>query len=402
MLSLGESKKLRSVLLILPRMEVGGGEVVALQVVRGLLGQGIEVALLVVIAGGPMEKEIPSGVRIHRVLNSPKSASRQNPLHVVTAVLNQLPKLFRLAHRYDLILASGEFGGSLYLGTLLSLATRRPLVGWAHGEVFKMTALESTVKWRGAIHRRLLRYCYPLARRILAVSYQTRNDLMAHIPNIEDKIRVVYAPVLIDRVLRQAEEPLPPEFEPWFDLPVVAGFGRHEWRKGFDVLIRAHAVLKCRGVRHRLLIIGPEGPATEALRTLVWELGVEDGVKLSGYVPNPFPLIKASSVFAFPSRSEGFGVALVEAMALGKPVVVSEAAGGAVDVVDRGRYGLLVPPEDPAALAVALERLLCSPEEQAYWEKRAFERSQFFTLDKFIERLMAVLEEVCGESGRAD
>lgn len=397
MLRWSESKKLRSVLMILPRMEMGGGEVLALQVIRGLLQWGVEVDLLVVIAGGPMEREIPSGVRVHCVLRSPKSGSLQNPLCLVTAVVSQLPKLFGLAHRHNLILALGEFGGSLYLGIILSLIARRPLVGWALGEVFKMTSIENTVKWRGVIHRRLLRHCYPLACRILAVSHKTENDLVVHIPNIKDKVRVVYGPVPVSEVLRLAEEPLPPEFEPWFDLPVVVGFGRHEWRKGFDILIRAHAVLKRRGVEHRLLIIGPEGPTTESLQALVRELEVEDSVKLSGYLPNPFPLIKASSVFAFPSRSEGLGIALVEAMALGKPVVVSEASGGAVDVVDGGRYGLLVAPEDSAALAGALERLLRSSHEQAYWGQRAFERSRFFTPDTFMERLMAVLEEACDE-----
>ncbi len=82
--------------------------------------------------------------------------------------------------------------------------------------------------------------------------------------------------------------------------------------------------------------------------------------------------------------------------------MASEAAGGALDVIDRERYGLLVAPEDLMALAGALEWLLCSPEEQAYRGERAFERARFFDSDKFMERAMAVPEEAYSEPGRPD
>jgi len=80
--------------------------------------------------------------------------------------------------------------------------------------------------------------------------------------------------------------------------------------------------------------------------------------------------------------------------------VVSEAAGGAVEVVGGGEYGIIVPGEDEVALADALERILRSPEEQAFWAKKAFERSLAFNVDRFIEQLICVMDEVRSECGR--
>ena len=388
------------VLVILPRLEIGGGELVALEAIRGLVDRRIGVTLLVVIAGGPLAMAVPRVIELYSIVRASRSGLQQSPLRVASAVLARLPSLLRLTRDHDIILAVGEFGGSLYLGALLSQATGIPLIGWATGEVFKMTTVKGSAVWRSVIHRKLLRHCYPVARRILALSEHSKRDLTGNIPSIEGKIKIVCSPVPVDRVQRQARQPIPQVYRKWFDVPVIASLGRHEERKGFDILIRAHAVLRQRRVQQRLLIIGPEGPATVSLRDLIATLGVEESVILSGYVPNPFPLIRASTVFALASRSEGLGVALVEAMALGKPVVVSETAGGAVEVVGGGEYGIIVPGEDEVALADALERILRSPEEQAFWAKKAFERSLAFNVDRFIEQLICVMDEVRSECGR--
>jgi len=71
-----------------------------------------------------------------------------------------------------------------------------------------------------------------------------------------------------------------------------------------------------------------------------------------------------------------------------------------VEVVGGGEYGIIVPGEDEVALADALERILRSPEEQAFWAKKAFERSLAFNVDRFIEQLICVMDEVRSECGR--
>ncbi len=142
-------------------------------------------------------------------------------------------------------------------------------------------------------------------------------------------------------------------------------------RKGFDVALRALAELVGEGDaggwseaggadhdgRHVVAWIAGDGPERPALEALADALGIADRVRFAGRRDDVPDLLAAADVFVMPSRSEGLGIAALEAMAAGLPVVAS-AVGGLGEAVVDGRTGLLVPPDDPAALAAALGRLV--------------------------------------------
>jgi glycosyltransferase involved in cell wall biosynthesis len=130
-------------------------------------------------------------------------------------------------------------------------------------------------------------------------------------------------------------------------------------RKGFDVLIRAIDLLRGRGLEPIVCIAG-SGPEEERLHQLVHELRCEDQVKFLGNREAVADLFHACDVFVMPSRREGLGVACLEAMAARRPVIASRV-GGLGEAVVHERTGLLVPPEDAAALADALERIIADP-----------------------------------------
>ncbi len=127
--------------------------------------------------------------------------------------------------------------------------------------------------------------------------------------------------------------------------------------KGLDLLLRALATPATDGLRPALWIAG-EGPERGALEKLAGELGV--GARFLGRRGDVPDLLAACDVFALPSRDEGLGVAALEAMAAGRPVVATRVGGLAESVVHE-RTGLLVPPDDVAALARALARLARDP-----------------------------------------
>ena len=132
--------------------------------------------------------------------------------------------------------------------------------------------------------------------------------------------------------------------------------GRLVYYKGFDVLVRA-----MRLVDGRLVIVG-EGPLEATLRAQAAAEGVSDKVTLLGEVQNAdvAPFFAAADVFVLPSiaRSEAFGIVQLEAMASGTPVVNTSLDSGVPWVSPHEVTGLTVPPNDPHALGVALERLL--------------------------------------------
>jgi len=138
-------------------------------------------------------------------------------------------------------------------------------------------------------------------------------------------------------------------------LAVVVG--ALEERKGHTVLLEALAAL--RDPRLRVLCAG-DGSLRDALPARAAALGLGDRVRFLGAVDDVAELLAAADAFLMPSHHEGLGVAALEAMAAGIPVVASRVGGLPEAVVD-GETGLLVPPADPAALAAAITRLAADP-----------------------------------------
>lgn len=132
--------------------------------------------------------------------------------------------------------------------------------------------------------------------------------------------------------------------------------------KAHEVLLVAAAQL--RRYSHLRFLIAGDGPRADELRALAKTLGVARQVSFLGHREDVPALLASADAFVLPSRSEAFPNGAIEAMAAGLPVVATRV-GGLLDLIDEGRTGLLVPPDDPAALAAAIESLVLSPARAA-------------------------------------
>jgi hypothetical protein len=159
--------------------------------------------------------------------------------------------------------------------------------------------------------------------------------------------------VELDRARQLAQAPSP---HPWFDeaVPLVLGIGRLRPQKNFDLLIEAVALARLQR-RIRLAILGG-GTAAERdqLAAHAAALGLGDDMLLAGETDNVFAWLAHAGAFALPSRWEGSSVALLEALAVGIPVVASRLAGDAAHVLGEGRFGLLFDGVSAQALADTL------------------------------------------------
>jgi glycosyltransferase involved in cell wall biosynthesis len=137
--------------------------------------------------------------------------------------------------------------------------------------------------------------------------------------------------------------------------PVLLGLGRLHPNKAFDVLIRALARLP--GAQ---AVIAGEGPERAALEALARDLGVADRLRLPGWRGDVASLLAAADVFVCSSRQEPLGNMVIEAWSARRPVIAA-AIGGPAELIEARRTGLLVPPDDPAALAKAIGQALADP-----------------------------------------
>jgi glycosyltransferase involved in cell wall biosynthesis len=174
--------------------------------------------------------------------------------------------------------------------------------------------------------------------------------------------------------------------------------GRLVWVKGFDLLVRAFPDVLAHVPTARLILVG-DGPERAHLKTQAAALGIADRVRLGGAVDAATGLLDhlaAADVCAAPSRNEGMGRALVEAMALGLPVV-GTMVGGIPSVIGADEAGRLVPTENPHALAAALGELGRDPTLRTKLAEAARARAEQFSTAVADARLLNLYAALIAE-----
>ncbi len=177
----------------------------------------------------------------------------------------------------------------------------------------------------------------------------------------------------------------PPDSVPR-DARIVLAVSRLTRQKGIDVAVEALSSLPDDVV---LVVLG-EGPEREVLEKLARERAVESRVILPGRVPDVTAWLRRASVYVQPARWEGFGLAVLEAMVCGLPVVATNVSS-LPELVADGETGLLVPPDDPAALARAIERALADPALGPAGLERA---RREFSVQRMADRTVALYERL--------
>jgi glycosyltransferase involved in cell wall biosynthesis len=216
----------------------------------------------------------------------------------------------------------------------------------------------------GLVRKIAIGWAYRTADAVVALSAGVGRELVADYGLDPAKVITIHNPIDVDAWAARARAAQSGP-APWTEAggaPVLLGAGRLIRQKGFDLLLRALARCKGEGRRAHLVILG-EGPERAALTALAAELGLS--VSLPGYVPDPAPYYAHADLFVLSSRWEGFGHVIVEAMASGLPVIAFDCAYGPADILGEGEGGVLVPPENIAALAVTIDALLGAPARRA-------------------------------------
>jgi len=246
--------------------------------------------------------------------------------------------------------------------------------------------------WSGRWSMPLVRMLWRRTDKVLCISNAVR-DWLVRDGMPPDKAKVIHYGI-------ESEPFLHPSLDlraKWgLDGRVVIGsIGRIEPRKGHQYLIEAMPEL-CRKFPNVVLLIAGHDPwgYAKTLRRLMARLNVENNVRIVGFQSDIVSFLHAIDVFAFATTSEGFGQVLVEAMAAGKPVVASKVAP-LTEIADDGQTALLVEPENPAAFAAALTRILSAPSGRHPMVERARQRvNHYFTADRMTQETIALYQEV--------
>ncbi len=231
----------------------------------------------------------------------------------------------------------------------------------------------------------LAHHAYPQADSIVAVSRGTAQDL-ANVLDIPARtIACIYNPIISDAMIAASREPVAHRWFAASDVPVIIAVGRLEPQKNFALLIRAFAALRDTRIA-RLMILG-DGGERAMLEELVRELDLDDDVALPGFAANPHAYVAKAALLVLSSDFESLANVVIEAMAVGTPVIATDCPSGPSEALAGGAFGTLVPVGDVERLTVAMHRVLDAPPPPVpdTW------LDQFTTrhaADRYLERLL--------------
>ena len=237
----------------------------------------------------------------------------------------------------------------------------------------------------------MIRFTYPLANGIVAVSHGVMKDLCSLGGLSFDKARVIYNPCAIG--ISPLPESLAVRDHLWGSgfTHHILSVGRLTLQKDHETLIKAFALLP-KDPRTKLVILG-EGPLRERLLVFVAQLGLQERIFLPGFVKDVYPWFRSSDLFVLSSTFEGFGNVIVEALECGVPVVSTNCPSGPAEILENGRFGKLVPVQDPVALAYAMEQTL----NQICDRKALRLRAKDFSVQKISNEYLAYFTSRGGE-----
>jgi glycosyltransferase involved in cell wall biosynthesis/peptidoglycan/xylan/chitin deacetylase (PgdA/CDA1 family) len=321
-----------AVLMVSPRLESGGLQRYLIALARGLDERGHRVA---VAYGGPESPQArwleERGIAVEQIAGDILDA-RVAPQW--TAGLARLSRRFRP----DVIHAH-----SLTAGAVAMLAA--PFVP-------RVVTLHGILAGRAARDAHLAAF---LPAVLTGVSTALITEFRSHRPELD--ITLIPTAIDVDGFAALAAAAAPPDMPG--DHPVIVCIARHDPPKGVDVVLEAFAALVAAGRPGTLLLIG-DGPAHDAYRARAARPDLAGRVVFTGDVVDPAPYLGRADLFVLASRQEGLPLALLEALALRRPVVAT-AVGGIPELVRDGETGLLVAPNDAAMLAAAIGGALDDP-----------------------------------------
>jgi glycosyltransferase involved in cell wall biosynthesis len=365
----------RSIAFFLKSLNGGGAERVAIRLAVEMLRMEYEPIVILVNSAacptGDLSPLLPSGIevvdlRASRTATSFIALARLLRRRRPSAVISFLPQVNLVAVCARLL---------AQVDSQIIMSVHNPL------------SIELRNSRIGRLAHRLLA---PMADRVVAVSRGVADDMTSCAGYRRDRIDVIPNPVVSGDLTELAAADVD---HPFFnsEIPVFVGVGRLVDQKDFATLLRAfHHLRKKRTAR--LALIG-DGPLRKALEHAAVALGIQEDVSFLGFRRNPYPFMKRAAALVLSSQYEGFGIVLVEALALGTPVVSTDCPHGPMEILDNGRFGILVPVGDSEAMACAMEQILHHPTPTA----RCAECASRFTVARIGRRYLDLIEKARGE-----
>ncbi len=395
-------------LFVLPSLGGGGAERASVDLLHGIDRQRFQITLALFTRSGSFLQELPNDVPLYD-LRGRQSYDLRLVWRLAGVLRRENPDVVFSVLRYTNLIT--------LLAYRLAGIQARVVVNEQNPP-----SAEFALFGAGRVKAWFLRQLYPWADRVTAISTGIARELVSIYGLPQDKVQVIPNPVDLVRVRTLAAAKLE---HPWFPAPprtrdgvpvkagrtasagrgsrpergwstdqsgppVLVAAGRLHPQKGFAYLIRAFSIVR-QVLPCKLVILG-EGPLRTELEDLIASLGLADDIALPGFQENPYNYVSNSAMFVLSSLFEGFGNVLVDALALGVPVISTRCPVGPEDIITDGVTGVFVPPADEKALAQAILRVLRDSELRRRLSANGPLRAADFAIERIVSQYEALFE----------
>lgn len=321
-------------------MEMGGVEKVLLSMFHNLNKDKFDISLCLNLHQGELRYTIPKFIP-YKTLAKGKEDFSKNPLLFKFALVTRSAKLwlyrtfpiivdrYILKNTVDIEIATGY---TMFSDVLNSSNKKSKKIGWFHSDI-TYPKLQPAVP---TILKQIPKFDY-----FFWGSQQAKDIFIETYPEIElPPNEVIRNAIPIDELKNKSDE-FVPNFES--DIPIFSTVGRLHSRKGHHKLLNAHIELLKNGYPHKIYVIG-DGEEKLNLENSIKKNNVQESFILLGSLLNPYPYVKHSDYFIFPSESEGWPLIIAEALILQKPIIATNV-GGIPEMITHTMNGYLIPYE---------------------------------------------------------
>lgn len=369
----------KKILIIIPSLEIGGGAERSASILSKKLSETYHISILTFY-------DFKKSYSYEGEFNSLKLDSKFCKKCFIIFYIYKKIKLISP----DLIISFIDHTNLLLIITKMLFLLKIPLI------ISVRTNVKERYKKQNKIQNFLIKILYKLraVNKIVTLSNGVKEILIKNYYINKKKIITIYNGINSKEVKSKIKEELNLGIIEIFQNPKIIKFitmGRLIELKGHKSLITAFSKVKEHLPNSRLFIIG-DGPLKEEYQSLINDLNLKDHIILLGLVKNPYKYLANSDIFVFSSLFEGFGMAILEAIACGLPVISTDCETGPREILNNGEYGMLVRVDDSDDLAEKMITLAKNEELLSYYVKKSSERISQFDMNRIIKKWIYLID----------
>ena len=368
----------KKILIIIPSLDVGGG---AEKIAASLTNSLSEKFKIYILTFYESKNFYPhKGVYITLKQNSKTWQKLFLPFKIYKKIKSIAP---------DVIMSFMDYTSIITFFTKFIFQIKVPLIVCSH------TNPKIAYKNKLLYLKFFIKLVYPSKwiNKIVTVSLETQYIFEKIYRIKHNKIKTIYNGININEIQKLKDEKVSDYNNIFYNNDVIKfiTIGSLRKVKGHDSLINSYLSVKNHLPNSKLIIIG-DGPLRNELKQLIEKLALKDDVLLMGLRKNPYKYMANSDIFVFSSKYEGFPNVLLEALACGLPIISTDCETGPREILDNGKYGLLVKVMDTNDLAEKMINLAHNTPLLEDLSKLSIKRADYFDIDKFLKKWINLIE----------